>query len=200
MQQADLQAMDGAMPSECRILLEQIDMIDLALDSWLDAYKPDEPDDFDSYWSSTTPPRIFEVGSSPSIEFNNIAEAEVTMTYWAYKLEVSMLRQETEAHQVTAADCSSMGKSSRTSSHRFASLIGSSMAYWLKHVSADVCLFRLLYSVRVAWTWFAQYPKLYNLELCACRVLRTKMQSEPKTSMAEFVMDLFYKPPPDEVP
>ena len=207
MQQVDGLDVTESTLSEVLALLQQIDTINLSLNTWLDAYKQDVPVDDDQHGPFTALPMTLELKLSPPVDFVTISEAEVKMTYWAYKLELSMLREQIEALQITTADDCPVPKNSGTSAHRFASLIGRSMAYWLKHVSTnvwlkhvstDVCLFRLLYSVRLAWTWFARYPELYEAELAACRILRTKMKSVPKTGMAEFVMDLFYKPPPEE--
>jgi len=198
MRQVDVLAVTGSSLPECLMLLEQIDKVDLFLDSWLDAYEQDVSDKSSTYWFDTSPPRAVEARNAPAIDFDNISIAEVMMTYWAYKLEMSVLLEQVDALNVTTVDSQSLATISRSGSHKFASLIGRSIAYWLRHVSAEVCLFRLLYAVRVAWEWFARLPKVYDLEIRACRTFRTKMQSESKTRMAEFVMDLFYKPPPDE--
>jgi hypothetical protein len=197
MQQADILGVNVSNPSDRLIPLQQIDEIDKALDFWLGAYEQDESDDSSAYWSSTAPPKVSEAKFPPSIDFGTTLDAEVMMTYWAYKLELSMLREDIGVLHITTLDRSPSTDTSRTSSHDFASLIGRSIAYWLKYVSTEVCLFRLLYAVRVAWAWFARFPESYHLELCACRAFRSRMQSAPKTRMAEFVMDLFYKPPPD---
>jgi len=178
------------------LLLEQIDEVGSSLEFWLDTYKQGVAKAFGTYWSSTSPPSALEVELSPAIDFVTVSEAEVMMTYWAYKLELSMLREEVEAFRVTTWNRPAPTSSSKSCSHRFASLIGRSVAYWLRHVSADVCLFRLLYAIRLAWAWFARDPEQNNLEISACRAFRAKMESASKTRMAEFVMDLFYKPPP----
>jgi len=198
MQQVDILAVNQSNVSESLVLLEQIDAVDRSLDAWLAEYDQDMPDSQSLYWSSTAPPKAHESSFMPPIEFKAISLAQMMMSYWAYKLELSILREEIETTQVTTTDCHSIVKGSRTRSHHFALLIGRSLAYWLKHVSADVCLYKLLYAVRLGWAWFARYPKVYELELCAWRIFRMKMMSAPKTRMAEFVMDMFCKPPPQE--
>ena len=197
MQQVDVLALTGSSLSERLMLHDQIDEVDLFVDAWLDAHEQDASYKSSTYWSDTSPPRAGdEAAPAPPVDFESISDGEVMMTYWAYKLELSMLRGEVYSLYVTATDLRSIETDSGSNSHKFASLIGRSITYWLRNVSAEVCLFRLLYAARVAWEWFARHPELYHLELHACRVFRTKMQSESKTRMAEFVMDLFYKPPP----
>ena len=180
--------------------------IGTALDDWLERYWPEHniADSLELYWSSTALPRLTNIALSPTVDFATKTVASMMMTYWTYKLELAMLREDIRAlkagpNQDGAKDLAS---ATTADAYALASLIIRSATYWLEreNVSIHVCMYMLIYPYRVAWAWFSRRSLLYDEEISACRSIRARLLTDDfNTRLAEFVLDSFYKGPPDQI-
>jgi len=136
---------------------------------------------------------------SPLIEFVGLVHAINMMTYWTYRLELSMIREDINVLQAIV-DLDAPKIASETDSYRLASMIIRSTTYWLQlddtGVSAYGC--GLIFPYRVAWAWFARRPQLHGEEMSACRTVRMLMKTGTATTrLSELTMDQLYKPAPE---
>jgi len=183
-------------------LSERVDELDLALFHWHDSYQQqgnDMMDDRGHYWTSTAVPTASTPAMSPLIEFAGMVHAINMMTYWTYRLELSMIREDINALQASV-DFNGLRIASETDSYRLASLIIRSTPYWLQLEDTGVSAYGcgMVFPYRVAWAWFARCPQLHGKELSACRTVRALMKTGTSaTRLSELTMDQLYKPAPE---
>jgi len=120
---------------------------------------------------------------SPLIEFAGLVHAINMMTYWTYRLELSMIREDINALQAIV-DLDVPKIACETNSYRLASMILRSRTYWLQLEDTGVSAYGcgLIFPYRVAWAWFARRPQLYGEELGACRTVRMLMKTGTSTT------------------
>jgi len=136
---------------------------------------------------------------SPLIEFVGLVHAINMMTYWTYRLELSMIREDINSLQAIV-DLDAPKIAGETHSYRLASMILRSTTYWLQLEDTGVSAYGcgLIFPYRVAWAWFARCPQLYGEELSACRTVRMLMKTGTSTArLSELTMDQLYKPAPE---
>jgi hypothetical protein len=177
-----------------------------ALDSWLHGYRHEHNilDGLELYWSSTALPRSTNNALSPSIDFATKTVASMMMTYWTYKLELAMLRDDIYTLEAIPGETLDNDPIATVvaDAYGLAKLILRSATYWLEsqNVSIHVCMYMLIFPYRVAWAWFGRRPQLYAEEISACRTIRARLLTGGfNTRLAEFVLDQLYKGPPDQV-
>lgn len=212
MQNIDMLTLNGRSTPRAAInvaltsLDARVGAICIALDNWLDGYRLEHniSDSLGLYWSSTALPRSTNTTLSPTIDFATKTVASMMMSYWTYKLELAMLREDiyTLEGDSDRTDANDLVAEVVATATDLASLIIRSATYWLANdnVSIHVCMYMLIYPYRVAWAWFARRPQLYAEEISACRTIRGRLLAGGfNTRLAEFVLDQLYKGPPEEV-
>ena len=143
------------------------------------------------------------IALSPTIDFATKTVASMMMSYWTYKLELAMLREDiyTLEANLDRSDANDPVAAVVANAYHLASLIIRSATYWLanENVSIHVCMYMLIYPYRVAWAWFVRRPELYAEEIAACRTVRAQLLAGGfNTRLAEFVLDQLYKGPPEQ--
>jgi len=184
----------------------RVEAIGIALDNWLDQYRHGRniSDGLGLYWSSTALSRFTDIALSPTIDFATRTVASMMMSYWTYKLELAILREDiyTLEASLDTNDANDPVSAVVANAYHLASLIIRSATYWMgnENVSIHVCMYMLIYPYRVAWAWFVRRPQQYGEEISACRTIRAKLLAGGfNTRLAEFVLDQVHKGPPEQV-